>query len=138
MPTVNVSRDRLFEALGKTYTDEEFDELCFEARAPSQPHRSSRPSRSRLTTAASQFGIELDDVTTEKQIIRKEHHKDDEGVGEDEEARNLSCGCWACLSACAAAPSRRSSTRSTSLLTATICSASRCVPPPAKVWCRPV
>ena len=35
MPTVNVSRDRLFEALGKTYTDEEFDELCFEARQPS-------------------------------------------------------------------------------------------------------
>ena len=32
MPTVNVSRDRLFEALGKTYTDSEFDELCFEAR----------------------------------------------------------------------------------------------------------
>jgi hypothetical protein len=40
-----------------------------------------------------QFGIELDDVTTEKQIIRKEHHKDDEGVGEDEEARVLSCDC---------------------------------------------
>ena len=40
MPTVNVSRDRLFEALGKTYTDEEFDELCFEARQPS--HRSQR------------------------------------------------------------------------------------------------
>ena len=37
--------------------------------------------------AATQFGIELDDVTTEKQIIRKEHHKTDEGVGEDEEAR---------------------------------------------------
>ena len=35
MPTVNVSRDRLFEALGKTYTDEEFDELCFEVRQPS-------------------------------------------------------------------------------------------------------
>ena len=32
-----------------------------------------------------QFGIELDDVTTEKQIARKEHHKQDEGVGEDEE-----------------------------------------------------
>jgi hypothetical protein len=36
---------------------------------------------------AAQFGIELDDVTTEKQILRKEHHKADEGVGEDEEAR---------------------------------------------------
>ena len=31
-PTVNVNRDELFEALGKKYTDEEFDELCFEVR----------------------------------------------------------------------------------------------------------
>ena len=30
MPTVSVARDRLFEALGRTYTDAEFDELCFE------------------------------------------------------------------------------------------------------------
>ena len=44
-------------------------------------------TRRRLRTAAPQFGIELDDVTTEKQIQRKEHHKDDEVVGEDEEAR---------------------------------------------------
>ena len=32
MPTVSVVRARLFEALGKTFTDHEFDELCFEAR----------------------------------------------------------------------------------------------------------
>nr|CAG4640742.1 EOG090X03QT [Eulimnadia texana] len=43
MPTISVNRDLLFKALGKTYTEEEFDELCF------------------------QFGIELDEVTTEKQ-----------------------------------------------------------------------
>ncbi|CAI7897729.1 unnamed protein product [Closterium sp. NIES-54] len=61
MPTVSVGRDRLFAALGKTYTEEEFDELCFE------------------------FGIELDDVTTEKAIIRKEKHLTDEGPAEDEE-----------------------------------------------------
>ncbi|CAK9137143.1 unnamed protein product [Ilex paraguariensis] len=60
MPTVSVGRDRLFEALGRTYTQEEFDELCFE------------------------FGIELDDVTTEKAIIRKEKHLDEEAL-EDEE-----------------------------------------------------
>ena len=30
MPTVSVKRDLLFRALGRTYTDEEFDELCFE------------------------------------------------------------------------------------------------------------
>jgi phenylalanyl-tRNA synthetase beta chain len=33
-----------------------------------------------------QFGIELDDVTTEKQIVRKEHHKQaEESPAEDEE-----------------------------------------------------
>jgi len=38
MPTIGVERDVLFAALGKNYTDEEFDELCFD------------------------FGIELDEV----------------------------------------------------------------------------
>lgn len=60
MPTVGVGRDRLYEALGETYSEEEFDELCFE------------------------FGIELDDVTTEQAIIRKEKHLD-EAAGKDEE-----------------------------------------------------
>jgi len=41
MPTVSVVRDALFECLGRTYTDEEFDELCFS------------------------YGLELDDITTE-------------------------------------------------------------------------
>eukprot|EP00172_Hildenbrandia_rubra_P000718 Plantae.Rhodophyta-Hildenbrandia_rubra.ctg13951.p2 GENE.Plantae.Rhodophyta-Hildenbrandia_rubra.ctg13951~~Plantae.Rhodophyta-Hildenbrandia_rubra.ctg13951.p2 ORF type:complete len:580 (-),score=109.35 Plantae.Rhodophyta-Hildenbrandia_rubra.ctg13951:3123-4862(-) len=41
MPTINVSRDRLFTAIGKTYTEKQFDELCFE------------------------FGLELDKVTEE-------------------------------------------------------------------------
>ncbi|XP_069545558.1 phenylalanine--tRNA ligase beta subunit [Brachyistius frenatus] len=48
MPTVGVKRDLLFNALGRTYTDEEFDELCFE------------------------FGLELDEITSEKEIISKE------------------------------------------------------------------
>ncbi|KAL7692950.1 putative phenylalanyl-tRNA synthetase, class IIc, beta subunit, archae/euk cytosolic [Plasmopara halstedii] len=48
MPTVGVKRDELFAALGQTYTDEEFDVLCFE------------------------FGIELDDVTSEKQLKQRE------------------------------------------------------------------
>lgn len=62
MPTVSVGRDLLFQALGRTYTQDEFEELCFE------------------------FGIELDDVTTEKAIIRKEKHlKEDEDIGGDEE-----------------------------------------------------
>ena len=46
-PTVNLNRDRLFAALGKTYTEEEFDELCFE------------------------FGIELDEVTSEREMNSK-------------------------------------------------------------------
>uniref|UniRef100_A0A3Q2EDM5 Phenylalanine--tRNA ligase beta subunit n=1 Tax=Cyprinodon variegatus TaxID=28743 RepID=A0A3Q2EDM5_CYPVA len=48
MPTVGIKRDFLFKALGKTYTDEEFEELCFE------------------------FGLELDEVTSEKEIISRE------------------------------------------------------------------
>eukprot|EP01018_Ginkgo_biloba_P034120 Gb_05062 [translate_table: standard] len=60
MPTVSVGRDRLFEALGKSYSQEEFEELCFD------------------------FGIELDDVTTEKAIIRKEKHLNEDAT-EDEE-----------------------------------------------------
>lgn len=56
MPTVSVGKDLLFEALGRSYTDEEFDELCFA------------------------FGIELDDVTTEKAIIKKEKHLDDDDM----------------------------------------------------------
>eukprot|EP00945_MAST-04E_sp_MAST-4E-sp1_P004416 g4416.t1 len=49
MPTVAVDRDKLFEKLGKVYTEEEFDEFCFE------------------------FGIELDEVTSERQMKRKEN-----------------------------------------------------------------
>ncbi|XP_056297065.1 phenylalanine--tRNA ligase beta subunit isoform X2 [Pseudoliparis swirei] len=48
MPTVGVKRDLLFKALGRTYTDVEFDELCFE------------------------FGLELDEITSEKEIISRE------------------------------------------------------------------
>uniref|UniRef100_A0A8C5SU70 Phenylalanine--tRNA ligase beta subunit n=1 Tax=Laticauda laticaudata TaxID=8630 RepID=A0A8C5SU70_LATLA len=48
MPTVGVKRNLLFQALGRSYTDEEFDELCFE------------------------FGLELDEITSEKDIISKE------------------------------------------------------------------
>lgn len=41
MPTISCVRDQLFAAIGKTFSDHEFDELCFE------------------------FGIELDDIVTE-------------------------------------------------------------------------
>jgi hypothetical protein len=48
MPTVSCVRDDLMAALGKEYTEKEFDELCFE------------------------FGIELDEVTSEAVMVRKE------------------------------------------------------------------
>lgn len=48
MPTLALNRDDLFEALGKVYTQEEFDELCFE------------------------FGIELDEVTSEADELEKQ------------------------------------------------------------------
>jgi Phe-tRNA synthetase beta subunit B1 domain len=41
MPNITVIRSHLFEAIGKDFTDKEFDELCFE------------------------FGVEIDDVETE-------------------------------------------------------------------------
>jgi phenylalanyl-tRNA synthetase beta chain len=43
MPTISVDKAHLFEALGRTYTTEEFDELCFD------------------------FGIELDEDTTDSE-----------------------------------------------------------------------
>nr|CAI5818626.1 unnamed protein product [Callosobruchus analis] len=52
MPTIGVKRDLLFKRLGKTYTDDEFQSLCFE------------------------FGLELDEVTTERQMITKEQGED--------------------------------------------------------------
>jgi len=42
MPTINLVRDHLFEAIGKSFTDDEFDELCFE------------------------FGVEVDKVSEEE------------------------------------------------------------------------
>nr|XP_006815108.1 PREDICTED: phenylalanine--tRNA ligase beta subunit-like [Saccoglossus kowalevskii] len=55
MPTIGVKRDLLFQALGTTMTDEEFDELCFE------------------------FGLELDEVTSEKGMLIREQG-DDKGI----------------------------------------------------------
>ncbi|XP_059621047.1 phenylalanine--tRNA ligase beta subunit [Phlebotomus argentipes] len=48
MPTIGIKRDLLFASLGKTYTDDEFQTLCFA------------------------FGLELDEVTSEKQMLTKE------------------------------------------------------------------
>jgi phenylalanyl-tRNA synthetase beta chain len=42
MPTISIKRDLIHSGLGRVYTEEEFDELCFE------------------------FGLELDEVVTEK------------------------------------------------------------------------
>lgn len=51
MPTVSIFKDSLEKAIGEV-TEESFDELCFE------------------------FGLELDDVTSEKAIAEKERGKD--------------------------------------------------------------
>ena len=47
MPTLAVERNVLFDHIGRVYSDEEFDELCFE------------------------FGVELDDVTSEREEATK-------------------------------------------------------------------
>jgi len=46
MPTITLVRDSLFAAIGRSYTDAEFDELCFE------------------------FGVEVDDVASEVIEVR--------------------------------------------------------------------
>lgn len=48
MPTISVKRDLLFKALNQSFSEEEFSFLCFD------------------------FGLELDDVTSEKQMLIKE------------------------------------------------------------------
>ena len=59
MPTVIVNREALFKAIGQTFTDEEFDDLCFE------------------------FGIELDEVTSEKEMFQNEQNKEGEHLSTD-------------------------------------------------------
>jgi len=60
MPTVGIKRDLLFERLGKTYTDEEFDQLCFD------------------------YGLELDEVTSEKTMLSKEKGAQSAGDASEE------------------------------------------------------
>lgn len=48
MPTLAVNRDLLFSRIGTTFTDHQFDDLCF------------------------QFGIELDEITSERQQVARE------------------------------------------------------------------
>ncbi|XP_070561623.1 phenylalanine--tRNA ligase beta subunit-like [Ptychodera flava] len=59
MPTIGVKRDLLFEALGQTMTDDEFDELCF------------------------QYGLELDEVTSELHMLIREQGEDKAGNASD-------------------------------------------------------
>nr|CAG4634698.1 EOG090X03QT [Alona affinis] len=65
MPTISVNRDLLFQSLGRTYSEEEFDELCFK------------------------FGIELDEVVSlnnlcDKLLISKEQGLErSEGAADD-------------------------------------------------------
>jgi len=47
MPTLAVEKDILYAHLGRTYTDKDFDELCFE------------------------FGVELDEITSEREEAQK-------------------------------------------------------------------
>lgn len=46
MPTISVTRDILYERLGKTFTDEDFEDECFD------------------------FGIELDDIVEENNVVK--------------------------------------------------------------------
>ena len=60
MPTVSCNRDQLFELIGQKFTDDEFDHLCFE------------------------FGVELDEITSDKIIAVKERGEQaGRGVSDD-------------------------------------------------------
>ena len=48
MPTIGLKQDVLHATLGRSYTEDEFNDLCFD------------------------FGLELDEVTSEKEMIAKE------------------------------------------------------------------
>ncbi|KYQ51270.1 putative phenylalanyl-tRNA synthetase beta chain [Trachymyrmex zeteki] len=61
MPTIGIKRDLLFEVLGQIYSDDEFQTLCFK------------------------FGLELDEVTTEKQMLAKEQGFDQSTIDASEE-----------------------------------------------------
>lgn len=61
MPTLAVARDYLFDLIGKKYTEEEFEDVCFA------------------------FGVELDDVTSEREMFRREH-----GVADNNKLEELS------------------------------------------------
>merc|ERR1711939_225080 len=52
MPVVPLNRDELFRRLEKTYTEDQFQDLCFE------------------------YGIELDEVTSEREMIAAEQGED--------------------------------------------------------------
>ena len=56
MPTVSVNRDLLFASIKKTFTDQQFDDLCFH------------------------YGIELDEITSERQLMEKEHATSTTGI----------------------------------------------------------
>lgn len=51
MPTLAVARDFLFGLIGKSYTDTQFEDVCFE------------------------FGVELDDITSEREMYMREQGK---------------------------------------------------------------
>jgi phenylalanyl-tRNA synthetase beta chain len=51
MPTVSVNRDQLFQQLGSKFSDDEFQQLCFD------------------------FGIELDEVTTASKVANRQDQK---------------------------------------------------------------
>jgi len=63
MPTATFVREQLMEALGQQYTDTEFEDVCFE------------------------FGIELDEITSEQKMQRKE--KGDKGGEEVQEGDEI-------------------------------------------------
>ncbi|CAG2102728.1 unnamed protein product [Medioppia subpectinata] len=80
MPTINVNRDQLFRLLDTQFTEEEFDNLCFEFGIDLD----TQFTEEEFDNLCFEFGIELDEVTSEKQIKSKEQGMDrSKGASED-------------------------------------------------------
>lgn len=83
MPTIGVKRDHLFEALGKKYSQ------LFGKPQPQMDNKYSQHfcflADDEFQTLCFAFGLELDEVTTEKQMLTREQGDDAAGVNDASE-----------------------------------------------------
>ena len=77
MPQVNIVRDELFKAVGKTFTDEQFEDLCFEYGLEMEMGNGTEMNMTRLDAAGN--NIDMSKVNS-RQLNRKRIDTFHEGV----------------------------------------------------------